>query len=152
MDCSMPGLPCLSPTAGACSNSCPSSQWCHPTISSSVISFFSCLQSFPVSLITGQSRFPWIFVQWLSMKTPHSGRCPTSPVLHIPTYLAETCPSARVTDSRLGPISAAVAGQALREAVEAGSTPVTLPPCDPGLASVLKERKQKSSPSLYTRF
>ena len=30
-------LPCLSPTLGACSNSCPSSQWCHPTISSSVI-------------------------------------------------------------------------------------------------------------------
>ena len=29
-------LPCLSPTPGACSNSCPSSQWCHPTISSSV--------------------------------------------------------------------------------------------------------------------
>ena len=33
----------------ACSNSCPLSQWCHPTISSSVIPFFSCLQSFPAS-------------------------------------------------------------------------------------------------------
>ena len=33
----------------ACSNSCPSSWWCHPTISSSIISFSSCLQSFPVS-------------------------------------------------------------------------------------------------------
>ena len=42
-------LPCPSPTPGACSNSCPSSQWCHPTISSSVIPFSSCLQSFPVS-------------------------------------------------------------------------------------------------------
>ena len=48
-------LPCLSPTPGACSNSCPSSQWCHPTISSTVISFSSCLQfflalgSFPIS-------------------------------------------------------------------------------------------------------
>ena len=41
-------LPCPSPTPGACSNSCPSSQWCHPTISSSVIPF-CCLQSFPVS-------------------------------------------------------------------------------------------------------
>ena len=30
-----------------CSNSCPSSQWCHPTISSAVITFSSCLQSFP---------------------------------------------------------------------------------------------------------
>ena len=30
-------LPCPSPTCGACSNSCPLSQWCHPTISSSVV-------------------------------------------------------------------------------------------------------------------
>ena len=42
-------LPCPSPTPGACLNSCPSNQWCHPTISSSVIPFSSCLQSFPVS-------------------------------------------------------------------------------------------------------
>ena len=42
-------LPCPSPSPRACSNSCPSSQWCHPTISSSVIPFSSCLQSFPVS-------------------------------------------------------------------------------------------------------
>ena len=41
--------PCPSPTPGACSNSCPSSQWCHPTISSSVVPFSSCLQSFPAS-------------------------------------------------------------------------------------------------------
>ena len=36
-------------TLGGCSNSCPSSQWCHPTISSSVIPFSCCLQSFPAS-------------------------------------------------------------------------------------------------------
>ena len=42
-------LPCLSTTPGAYSNSCPSSQWCHPTISSSVHPFSSCLQSFPAS-------------------------------------------------------------------------------------------------------
>ena len=42
-------LPCPSPTLRACSNSCPLSRWCHPTISSSVIPFFSCLQSFPAS-------------------------------------------------------------------------------------------------------
>ena len=36
-------------TPGACSNSCPSSQWCHPAISSSVIPLSSCLQSFPAS-------------------------------------------------------------------------------------------------------
>ena len=40
---------CQSPTPGACSNSCPSSQWCHPTILSSVVPFSSCLQSFPAS-------------------------------------------------------------------------------------------------------
>ena len=40
-------LPCPSPTPGACSNSWPSSQWCHPTISYFVIPFSSCLQSFP---------------------------------------------------------------------------------------------------------
>ena len=42
-------LPCPSPTPRSYSNSCPSSQWCHPTISSSVIPFSSCLQSFPTS-------------------------------------------------------------------------------------------------------
>ena len=41
--------PCPSPTPGACSNSCPLRQWCHPTISSSVVPFSSCLQSFPAS-------------------------------------------------------------------------------------------------------
>ena len=42
-------LPCPSPTPGAYSNSCPSSRWCHPTISSSVAPISSCLQSFPAS-------------------------------------------------------------------------------------------------------
>ena len=42
-------LPWPSPSPGACSNSCPLSQWCHPTISSSVIPFSFCLQSFPAS-------------------------------------------------------------------------------------------------------
>ena len=42
-------LPCPSPAPGACSNSCPSSWWCHPTISSSTVPFSSCLQSFPAS-------------------------------------------------------------------------------------------------------
>ena len=42
-------LPCPLPTPWACSISCTSSQWCHPTISSSLIPFFSCLQSFPAS-------------------------------------------------------------------------------------------------------
>ena len=42
-------LPCPSPTTGACSNSCPSRQWCHSTISSSVIPFSSHLRFFPAS-------------------------------------------------------------------------------------------------------
>ena len=40
---------CPSPTPWACSNSCPLSWWCHPTVSSSVVPFSSCLQSFPAS-------------------------------------------------------------------------------------------------------
>ena len=49
-------LPWPSPTPRVCSNSCPSSQWCPPTISSSVIPFSSCLQSFPAS----RSLFQWV--------------------------------------------------------------------------------------------
>ena len=41
--------PCPSPTAGVYSNSCPASRWCHPAISSSVVPFSSCPQSFPAS-------------------------------------------------------------------------------------------------------
>ena len=50
-------LPCPSPTPGACSNSCPSSQWCHLTISSSVNPFSSCPQSFPASRSFQMSQF-----------------------------------------------------------------------------------------------
>ena len=42
-------LPCPSPTLRVHSNSCPSSRWCHPAISSSVIPFSSCPQSLPAS-------------------------------------------------------------------------------------------------------
>ena len=49
-------LSCPSPTPRACSNSCLSSQWCHPTILSSVIPF-SCLQPFPVSGSFPMSQF-----------------------------------------------------------------------------------------------
>ena len=44
-----PRPPCPSPTPGVQSNSCPSSQWCHPAISSSVVPFSSCPQSLPAS-------------------------------------------------------------------------------------------------------
>ena len=51
--------PCPSPTPGVCSNSCPSSRWCHPTVSSSVVPFSSCLQCFHFS-------FPYMRIRkWL---------------------------------------------------------------------------------------
>ena len=49
--------PCPSPTPGVYSNSCSLSQWCHPTISSSVIPFSSCPQSFPASESFSMSQF-----------------------------------------------------------------------------------------------
>ena len=59
---------CPSPTPRACSNSCPSSGWCHPTISSSVVLFSSCLQSFPAS-----GSFP--MSQFLGSKITADGDC-----------------------------------------------------------------------------
>ena len=50
-------VPCPSPTPRACSNSCPLSWWCHPTIASSVIPFSSHLQSFPASWSFLMSQF-----------------------------------------------------------------------------------------------
>ena len=47
--------PCPSPTPGVYPNSCPLSRWCHPTISSSVVPFSSCPQSFPAS-----GSFKWV--------------------------------------------------------------------------------------------
>ena len=51
-------LPCASPYPGTWSNSCPLSQWYHPTIWSSVVSIYSCLQSFPAS---GAFPMSWLF-------------------------------------------------------------------------------------------
>ena len=50
-------LPCPLPTPGVCPDSCPLSPWCHSTISSSVVSFSSCLQSFPASGSFQMSQF-----------------------------------------------------------------------------------------------
>ena len=54
-------LPCPSPLPRVYSNSCPLSRWCHPTISSSVVPFSSCLQSFPASGFLSESvlRIRW---------------------------------------------------------------------------------------------
>ena len=51
-------LPCPSPFPRDCLNSCPLSQWCHPTISTSAVCFSSCLQSCPAS---GSFLMSWIF-------------------------------------------------------------------------------------------
>ena len=73
-------LPCPSPTLGAYSNSCTLSQWCHPTISSSVILFSSHLQSFPASGSFPMSQFSshqvakyWSFSFSISPSNEHSG-------------------------------------------------------------------------------
>ena len=73
-------FPCLSPTPRPCSNSCPSSQWCHPTISSSVIPFSFCFQSFPASGSFQMSQFfasggqsYWSFSFSISPSSEHSG-------------------------------------------------------------------------------
>ena len=68
--------PCPSPTPGVHSNSCPSSQRCHPAISSSVIPFSSCPQSSPASVFSNEStlhiRWPkyWSFSFSISEETP----------------------------------------------------------------------------------
>ena len=49
--------PCPLPTPGVHSNPCPLSQWCHPAVTSSVVPFLSCLQSFPASRSFQMSQF-----------------------------------------------------------------------------------------------
>jgi len=56
-------LPCPSPTPGVYPNSCPLSQWCHPTISFSVSPFSSLLQSFPASGSFPVSQF-FVCIRW----------------------------------------------------------------------------------------
>ena len=74
--CSMPGLSCPSLSPGGCSNSCPLSRWCHPIISSSVVPFSSCLQSFPAS---GSFPMSWLFT-WGSHNTGASASASVPPM------------------------------------------------------------------------
>ena len=82
MDYSLPGFPVCHQLPGACSNSCPLTQWCHPTISSSVVPFSSCLQSFPESVFSRESvlciRWPkyWSFSFSISPSNEDSGLFP----------------------------------------------------------------------------
>ena len=70
--------PCPSPVPGVCSNSCPLSQWCHPTISSSVVPFSSHLQSL-IRVFSNESvlhiRWPkyWSFSFSISPSNEHPG-------------------------------------------------------------------------------
>ena len=73
-------LPSPSPMPGACSNSCPLSQWCHPTISSSAIPFSWCLQSFPAlgsflmnQLFSSGGQSYWSFSLSISPSNEYSG-------------------------------------------------------------------------------
>ena len=73
-------LPYPSPTPGAYSNSCPSSQWCHSTISSSAVPFSSHIQSFPASGSFQMSQFftirwpkYWSFSFSISPSNEYSG-------------------------------------------------------------------------------
>ena len=72
-------LPCPSPTPRTCSNSCPLSWWCHPAVSSSVVPFSSCLQSFQHQGLSTESalriRWPkyWSFSFSISPSNEHLG-------------------------------------------------------------------------------
>ena len=78
-DCRHTRLPCPSPTPGSCSNSCPSSGWCHATISSSVVPFSSHLQSPSVGVFCNEPvlhiRWPkyWSFSFSISPSNDYSG-------------------------------------------------------------------------------
>ena len=72
--------PCPSPTPRVYSNSCPSSRWCHPAISSSVVPFSSCLQSLPASgsfpksqLFAAGGQKYWSFSFSISPSSEHPG-------------------------------------------------------------------------------
>ena len=82
-------LSCPSLSPRVCSNWCPLSWWCHPTISSSVSSFFSCPQSFPTWVFSSESalciRWPkyWSLSFSVSPSNEHSGIKPRLPALGV---------------------------------------------------------------------
>ena len=76
-------LPCPSPSPGTCSNSCPLSQWCHPTTSSFVVPF-SCLHSF-----SAWGSFP--MSKWCILSLPWLGRLPCPGVPQGPAQFHHLC-------------------------------------------------------------
>ena len=91
--------PCSSPTPGVHSDSCPSSQWCHPAISSSVVPFSSWLQplptskSFPMSQLFawgGQSKKRWQeYTEELYKKDLHDPDNHDGVITHLEPYVLE---------------------------------------------------------------
>ena len=80
--------PCPSPTPGVHPNQCPSSQWCHPTISSCVIPFSSCPQSFPAS----SSGFPEKVTEKGAHSSPFCGPTDTSDKISPPASHRSSSP------------------------------------------------------------
>ena len=62
--------PCPSPTPGVHSDSCPTSWWCHPAISSSVVPFSSCPQSLPASVSSNESTLRMRWPKYWSFRFP----------------------------------------------------------------------------------
>ena len=91
-------VPCPSPSPGVCSNSCPLSWWCLPTISSSFVPFSSCLQSFPAS-----GFFQWVSFSYQVAKGAWASVLPMNIQGWFPLGLDFPCGSA-------GKESACIAG------------------------------------------
>ena len=79
-------LPCPSPTPGICSNSCPLSQWCHPTILASVTPFSSCPPSFPASVVWVLTN-AWCYLTKTTVKK-HTGFITLQNLLILPFVLS----------------------------------------------------------------
>ena len=84
-------LPCPTPTPGDFSNSCLSSRWCHPTISSSVVPFPSCLPSFPASGSVLHIRWPKYWSFSFSISPSNSGLI-SFRILNPKSGLISCCP------------------------------------------------------------
>ena len=95
-------LPCPSPTPGARSNSCPSCRWCHPTVSSSVVPFSSCLQSFPTSGSFLISRL-LIILPWYIFPVSPCPSCSSASFFNLIYSLPNASASASPADGLTSP-------------------------------------------------
>ena len=90
-------LPCPSPTPRAYSNSCPLSLWCHSNISSSVVLFFSRLQSFPASGSFPMSQFLTSGGQSIGEKPCITGKDPVIYSFKIHSFIKQLWSPTRAT-------------------------------------------------------